>query len=159
MKTMILAVLIASFITPAIGREMRKSSITHDMEEEFKRLESELSSALEKFSTKLHSLRETTFAPRIEIMEGPKEYEIRAEAPGMVMDDIKVVVKKNDLLITGTRESEIKRSNDTSTSSEFHYGNFERLIHLDKKVDPKSVKTEYKDGIISVHLEKMKTKI
>ena len=160
---MILSALIALFVTSALGREISKksttterfSSLTHDMESELRELETEMRSLLERFSSKLHSFRETAFAPRIEIKEGPKEYDIKAEVPGIVMDDIKVVVKKNDVLISGTRESEIKKSSETSTSTEFHYGNFERLIHLDKKVDSKSMKTEYKDGIISIHLHKM----
>jgi HSP20 family molecular chaperone IbpA len=173
MKTMISSLLIASLMTPALAKKdknvahennkmtesaknmERFSTITHDMETEFKRLEAEMHSALEKFSTKLHSLRGKIYAPRIEIKESPKEYQIKAEAPGMLIDDIKVVVKKNDLLITGTRESEIKRTNELTTSSEFHYGNFERLIHLEKSVDPKSVKTEYKNGILNIHVLKL----
>jgi HSP20 family protein len=101
--------------------------------------------------------KDVALSPRVEIKEDEKLYDIKAEVPGIARDDINVIVKQNDLIITGKRGSEVKRSSETSTSSEFYYGDYERIIHLNDKVDPKSVKTEYKDGIISIHLNKIES--
>jgi len=133
----------------------RLTSFSRNIEDEFKRLETEMKKAFDRFSTKLTREKDVALLPRVEIKKGKKVYDIKAEVPGIARDDIKVSVKENDLIITGRRESEVKRSSETSTSSEFYYGDYERTIHLDDKVDPKSIKTEYKDGIISIHLNKI----
>ncbi len=133
----------------------RLSSFSRNIEDEFKKFETEMKRAFDRFSTKLTREKNVALSPKVEIKEDEKGYDIKAEVPGMARDDIKVAARENDLIITGKRESEIKRSSETSTSSEFYYGDYERTIHLDEKVDPKSIKTEYKNGIISVHLNKI----
>lgn len=126
-----------------------------DLIDEFKKLEERMKMALSKFSSKIQNDKEIPITPRIEIKENAKAYEIKAEVPGIARDNIKVKIKDNDIMISARRESEVKHSSATSTSSEFHYGDYERTIHLDKKVDPKSMHVEIKDGIVDVRLKKV----
>ena len=133
----------------------RLSLFSRDLEEEFKELEEKMKMALSKFHSKIRNGRDITLSPRAEIKEDENEYEVKVEIPGIARDDIKVKMKGNDIMISAKRESEVKHSSATSTYSEFHYGDYERTIHLDKKVDPKSLKVEIKNGIVEVHLKKV----
>jgi HSP20 family protein len=131
------------------------SQFTSNIEEEVKKLEQEMKSAFERFNSSLHKERVSTTTPKVEIQNNKSAYEIKAEIPGMAEDNIKVQIKDNDLVITGSRENETIHTGKTSTLSEFEYGKYERLIHLEDKIDPKSMKVDYKNGILNVHLNKL----
>lgn len=133
----------------------RFSLFSRDIEEEIKNFQEKIKMALSKFNSKIDNDKGNPLSPKVEIKEDEKSYEVKAEVPGIARDDIKVKIKDNDIMITAKRESEVKHSSATSTSSEFHYGNYERTIHLDEKVDPKSMKVEIKDGIVDVRLKKV----
>lgn len=138
--------------TPSTKEKMAEFS--GKVQDEFKTLEADMKRAIERFNTKIHNEKFVSTFPRVEIQENNNGYDIKAEVPGMSKEDVKVNVNNQDLTITGTRKSEVSRSTANSSSSEFHYGKFERTIHLEDKIDPKSMKIEYKDGILNVHLNK-----
>lgn len=74
---------------------------------------------------------------------------IRAEMPGVDPDkDIDVTAGDGFLTIKGERKEEHK----DAQRSEFYYGSFMRTIPLPTGVDEKSVKAEYKDGILEVRI-------
>ncbi|CAB5240980.1 unannotated protein [freshwater metagenome] len=76
---------------------------------------------------------------------------VRAELPGIDPDrDINVHVGDGYLTISGQREE----SHKDAKLSEFYYGTFTRTIALPAGVDEKSVKADYKDGILEVHVKK-----
>jgi len=133
----------------------RLSSFSKHIEDEFKRFEIDMKRAFDRFRTKLTNEKDVGFLPKIEIEENENFYEIKAEVPGIARDNIKVRIKENNLIILAKRKNEIKHRTQTSTTSELYYGDYERTIHLGDKVDPKSIKTDYKDGVISVHLNKI----
>jgi HSP20 family protein len=131
------------------------SQFTSSIEEEVKKLELEMKNAFERFNSSLYKERMGTTTPKVEIQDNKNAYEIKAEIPGMSENNIKVQIKDNDLVITGSREEETIRKGKTSTLSEFEYGKYERLIHLEDKIDPKSMKVDYRNGILNVHLNKL----
>jgi HSP20 family protein len=96
------------------------------------------------------------FAPRIEIKEKEKHYTVCAEVPGIKESDINVSLSDNNLILEGERKSETKKEEEGFFSSEFSYGNFYRSIALDEEVNPDSVKASYKDGVLTVELEKVR---
>lgn len=98
----------------------------------------------------------TGFTPRIEIKEEAKHYTVCAEVPGIKESDINVSLRDNNLILEGERKSESKKEEEGFFSSEFSYGNFYRSIALDEEVDPDSVKASYKDGVVTIELDKVK---
>ena len=98
----------------------------------------------------------TDFSPRVEIKEKDKHYTVSAEVPGIKESDINVTLKDNNLILEGERKSEIKKEEEGYFSSEFSYGSFYRSIPLDEEVNPDTVKASYKDGILTVELDKVK---
>jgi HSP20 family protein len=98
----------------------------------------------------------TDFSPRVEIKEKDKHYTVSAEVPGIKESDINVTLKDNNLILEGERKSESKKEEEGYFSSEFSYGSFYRSIPLDEEVNPDTVKASYKDGILTVELDKVK---
>ena len=98
----------------------------------------------------------TDFSPRVEIKEKDKHYTVSAEVPGIKESDIHVTLKDNNLILEGERKSESKKEEEGYFSSEFSYGSFYRSIPLDEEVNPDTVKASYKDGILTVELDKVK---
>lgn len=137
----------------------KDTELSFEMRDSFKNFEAELKTAFEKFSAKLRDGKTVANAPKIEIKEDDQSYVILAEIPGMAKDDINVKVSdNNNVMINGSRKSEVQSRGPASTSSEFEYGDYQRTIHLEKEIDPKSMTTQYKDGIVTIHLKKMAPK-
>ena len=99
----------------------------------------------------------TDFSPRVEIKEKDKHNTVSAEVPGIKESDIHVTLKDNNLILEGERKSESKKEEEGYFSSEFSYGSFYRSIPLDEEVNPDTVKASYKDGILTVELDKVKS--
>lgn len=134
------------------------TNISEKFSKELRRMESEVNHMFADFRSRMDKSTFTSSMPKVEVREDNIGYDIKAEVPGMTKDDLKVKVVKNELQIQGSREEEVKREEKGVTSSEFKYGEFKRFIPLDDKVDPASMKVDYKDGILSVHLNKAKSR-
>ena len=140
--------------------EIEKSSeefgkIGKDVRKEFEQMEYEMGKIFNKLRSQFDKMESTALnEPKIEIREDKKSYDIQAEVPGIEPENIKVKMVKNTLTIEGKREEETRRQGETKTSTEISYGEFKRTIPLDEKVDPSTLKIDYKNGIITVHIEK-----
>jgi HSP20 family protein len=98
----------------------------------------------------------TGFSPKVEIKEKNKHYTVCAEVPGMKESDINVTLEDNCLILQGERKTESKKEEEGFFSSEFSYGSFYRSIPLDEEVNPDTVKASYKDGLLTIDLDKVK---
>ncbi len=96
------------------------------------------------------------FMPNVEIKEKAKSYIVCAEVPGMKESDINVTLSGNNLILEGERKSESKEEKEGYFSSEFSYGSFYRSIPLEEEVNADSVKATYKDGILTIEMDKVK---
>ena len=95
--------------------------------------------------------------PKVEVTEKDKKYIVRAEIPGIKESDINVTLRDNNLILEGERKSETEKDEGGFYRSEFTYGSFYRAIPLDEDVNANTVKAAYKDGILTVDLEKLET--
>lgn len=94
-------------------------------------------------------------SPKIEIIESPVYYDIKAELPGIAKRDLTVKIVGENLFIKGFRKKDILKDHAQPSFSEFQYGEYERTIHLDKKIEPKTMKLKFQDGIVFIHVEKL----
>ena len=90
--------------------------------------------------------------PKVELGETEKEIRITAEIPGMNEKDVELLLDDGMLTIRGERKSETEDKD--RGYSELHYGRFERRIALPTNVDEQSAKAEFKDGVLSIALQK-----
>ncbi len=128
-------------------------TVQHELETEMRRLQEDTAKLFTRFG-----LHERTHNPRIEIVENENSYDVKAEIPGISQEAIEVKLVKQDLIIKGEKKVEIKKEEKGISSTEISYGEFSRTIHLKENVNAGSMKTNYKDGVLQVHIDKTKAR-
>lgn len=94
------------------------------------------------------------FIPATDIEETDKEFNIVFELPGMEKKDIKVSVEDNVLTVSGERKERSEEKNKNCVRSEIRCGSFSRSFSLPRTVDVSNVSADYKDGLLTVTLQK-----
>ncbi len=98
----------------------------------------------------------TAWAPAIELKENGDALVLRAQLPGIEAKDLDVQVTREAVAISGEYRSEAKESGKGFLRSEFRYGKFNRVIPLPVAVENDQVTADFKDGILSLTLPKVK---
>jgi HSP20 family protein len=94
------------------------------------------------------------WTPSVDIGENDKEYVVKAELPEVKKDDIKVNVDDGTLTISGERKVEKEEKGTKFHRVERAYGSFERSFTMPDDTESDKITSEYKDGILTVHLPK-----
>ena len=97
--------------------------------------------------------------PKMNAFENDKQYIFKFELAGIEKKDIKVSISnKNILSISGEKKSLSKDEQKNMIRQEHFYGSFNRAISLPDNIDRDNIKVTYKDGIVSVIIQKDITK-
>ncbi len=99
---------------------------------------------------------EGQWLPAVDLSETAKEIIVKAELPGMELDDIEVSLTGNTLKIHGERKQETEEEGENFHKIERSYGAFMRTIQLPAEVDPDNVKATYKKGVLTIKMPKTK---
>lgn len=94
------------------------------------------------------------FRPLVDIVEAKDAIWLKAELPGVKLDDVHIEVEKNVLTLRGERKSEEKVEKDAFYRFERRFGSFARSFVLPDTVDGAAIDAELKDGILTVKLPK-----
>lgn len=94
----------------------------------------------------LQAEREIAWRPSIELEEKDNRFLLRVALPGVEAKDVVVEVTPEEVLVKAHRQQ--KEQKGKVHTSEFAQGNFFRAVHLPKKIDPKKIKAEFKDGML-----------
>ena len=97
------------------------------------------------------------FLPLADIVERDKEYLIKVDLPEVRKEDVKVLYEDGMLVIKGERKIEKEEKGEKLFRSERFYGTFERSFVLPDDVDPKGIRAESKDGVLTLHLPRVVT--
>lgn len=122
--------------------------------EEMQRRMDELFRGLPAMSEGKELLAAADWCPAVDITEDEKEYLVKAELPEVKKEDIKVTVEDGTLSITGERKSEKEEKGRKFHRIERSYGRFERTFALPDNADATKVTSNFKDGLLEVHLAK-----
>jgi len=98
------------------------------------------------------------FAPKVDVSETDKDIQVTAELPGMEEKDIDVVFADGVLTIQGERKTETEKKDEDKRYflRECSYGTFRRDLPLGDSVDDAKVKATFKNGTLTVTLQKTK---
>jgi len=104
-------------------------------------------------------LKDFQWNPTVDVI--PKEgggFNIQAELPGVTKDNIKVRVEDDTLILEGEKKEEHVEGKKGSDfyRQERTYGSFMRQFALPAGVDPKSIKSSFKDGVLKIEVPKGK---
>ena len=97
-----------------------------------------------------------SFIPLAEMSETEDAIYLKLEIPGMNPNDLDVQVTRDNVMISGERQTESKLRQNKTVHSEFSYGKFSRIISLPAPVNNNDVKGDYNNGIITLELPKAK---
>ncbi|NES95169.1 MAG: Hsp20/alpha crystallin family protein [Desertifilum sp. SIO1I2] len=92
--------------------------------------------------------------PPAEIEETAEAIRLRLEVPGIDAKDLDIQVSENTVSVKGERKSEARTEENGVTRTEFHYGQFQRVIPLSARIQNTNVTADYKDGILHLTLPK-----
>lgn len=96
------------------------------------------------------------FLPSVEVSEDKEKVKVAVELPGMNEDDVQVTLSASgeQLTIKGEKKLEEERKQGSLYRSERMYGAFQRVITLPSRVDPEKVSATFKNGVLSVVMNK-----
>ena len=92
--------------------------------------------------------------PAVDAWETEDELVYAFDLPGVPEDKIAVEYEDGSLTVSGERERTEEVSGDRMYRFERRFGSFSRTIGLPPGVTEDSIKAEYKDGVLEVHVRK-----
>ncbi len=98
--------------------------------------------------------RPTALAPRVDVSEDEKAYEITAEIPGVEEKDVNVTLVNGRLTLRGEKKTEKEEKKKDYHMKERSYGAFERSFRLPEEVDAEKISAAFENGVLSVTLPK-----
>lgn len=126
--------------------------------QEMDRLQREIERAfngrLGTLSTSKEAMKLPSWAPSVDIAEDDKEYTVKAELPEVKKEDVKVIVEDSTLTLRGERKAEKEEKDKKYHRIERSYGSFERRFTLPEDSDAGKITSEFKEGMLTVHLPK-----
>jgi HSP20 family protein len=100
------------------------------------------------------SLATAAWMPPVDIEELDRQFTVQVELPGVVKDDVKIVMQDNILTIRGEKKQEKQSKSATYQRVERLYGSFQRSFSLPVAVRNDAIEATFKDGILTVTVPK-----
>jgi HSP20 family protein len=97
---------------------------------------------------------ETAWMPRINMKRSGDDLAVHVELAGIKPEDVDIEVTDGVLTLRGERKAETERENEGWMIRESSFGSFERSIALPEGVDPATIKADFHDGMLEIHVPK-----
>lgn len=95
------------------------------------------------------------WTPPFDIRETGDQLIFDAALPGLTKKDIEVTIHDGVLTVTGEPQEQDRNEDDRIHTSELRRGKFSRSFRLPAEVDEDKVDARYKDGILTITLNKI----
>ena len=97
--------------------------------------------------------------PKTDMQNLKDKYILRFELAGMHKNDIKLSITNDKILtISGEKKYEKQDESDKFVKQESFYGKFNRVVSLPKDANIDKITSKYKNGILEVSIDKLKSK-
>ena len=96
------------------------------------------------------------WVPSLDLSDRGDSLVAELEVPGIDPKDINISVTGDVLTISGEKKREREEKEHNYQLVERSYGKFSRSVRLPSKVNPDRVEASYKDGILTITLDKTK---
>jgi HSP20 family protein len=96
----------------------------------------------------------TAWMPRINVKQSGDDLAINVELAGIKPEDVEIEVSDGVLTVKGDRKSESETKDQGWLIRESSFGSFERSMALPEGVDPDSIKADFNDGMLEIHVPK-----
>jgi len=125
---------------------------------EFANIHNSIQQYFDDFSSMKSSFNTESFSPKIDISEKGNQLLIDAEVPGVKKEDLKITLQDNILTIEGEKKNVSEENGEKYFRTERSYGSFKKSFSLPEDVDSEKVDAKFKDGVLSISLEKLEEK-
>jgi HSP20 family protein len=98
-----------------------------------------------------------TWGPAIELKETETDIIVKAEIPGVEAKDLDIQVSQDVVYLAGEHKEEKRSEEKGYFRSELHYGQFQRTIPLPVPIKNDLVKSEFKNGVLTLTLPKIES--
>jgi HSP20 family protein len=92
--------------------------------------------------------------PRINVKQSGDDLAVHVELAGIKPEDVDIEVTDAVLTIKGERVAATEKEGEGWLVRESSFGSFERSVVLPEGVDPASIKADFHDGMLEVHVPK-----
>ena len=96
-----------------------------------------------------------TWWPAVDILEKESEIILKAELPGIALEEVDLQIQDDVLMLRGERHFERETKKENYHRVERAYGTFSRSFKLTSIVDKSGIKAKLKDGVLEVKLPKI----
>lgn len=100
---------------------------------------------------------EGAFAPRVSLSETTDAFMIKAELPGVTVDQLELSFEKDELTIKGEKPREVLQGEARWVHDERTFGRFERSFRFTTPIDAETIQAETRDGILTIRVAKAKS--
>lgn len=94
-------------------------------------------------------------APKVEVSEDKKAYEITAELPGVEEKDVTLTVQDDVLTLSGEKKSEREEKEEGYHMSERSYGSFRRSFRLPDDVNADKISAKFDKSVMTITLPRV----
>ncbi len=113
--------------------------------------------SLVRSTSKLGEISQGTWTPVVDILEKEDAIILKAELPGVRLDDVDLQIKDDTLVLKGERRFEKDARKENYHRVERSYGTFSRSFTLPGTVDQSGISAKLKDGLLEVKLPKARS--
>ncbi|KAJ3286791.1 hypothetical protein HK104_008878 [Borealophlyctis nickersoniae] len=92
--------------------------------------------------------------PKLDLIEGDKEYIVKADLPGLNKDEVQITVDDNTLTISGERKDEKEETGDKFYRRERTYGRFTRSVRLPPNAKVENAQATMENGVLTLKVAK-----
>ena len=93
-------------------------------------------------------------APRMEVSETDKDFDVSVELPGLERKDVDVSLDGNVLTIRAEKKAESEQKDKNLHVAERSYAVFYRALELPAKVDPSTLEATMSNGVLHIKIPK-----
>lgn len=92
------------------------------------------------------------WSPEVEVLKRNGDIIVRADLPGLKLEDINVEVRDGALTLAGERKEETEEKKEGFYHSERKYGSFFRSIPVPEDVTPENATAKFENGVLEVKI-------
>ncbi len=164
MKKLLSTIFIISLLSVANLSATDKPAITeYNPFQELQKMQQEMDKIFEEFHKKMmsedvFSKFNSTFptTPAIDLKDEGDVYRLKADIPGSDKNEIKITTKDGVLKIEAKKEKVEKEKKEDFIKKERIIGSYMRMITLPDDADSDKLKSDYKDGVLTITIPKKK---
>ena len=104
------------------------------------------------FEPALASFEECVWRPAVDVRRAPYGWLIKAELPGVSLEQVEVALRGNSLVLSGFRRDTLMSEGDSCYRMEISYSRFERRIELPARIEGCELRASSHEGLLILRL-------